>query len=137
MPALGLAVALRDSGQHQRAVDMFENAPQVMGGVGSATLATLYPQVGREEEARAILAGFEAASSEDHPFGFLRGSIHVALGEVEPALDAIEKGAGAREATVLSAGVSHGLAPIREEPRLQALLRQMGVGGVNLLPESP
>lgn len=129
MPTLGYAVSLRDVGRYEDALATLESGPDVLGGAGHVTRATILPHLDRGDEARMVLAGLEAAAREDLPFAFLRASIHNSLGEVDRALELLELSADKREAMVLSCRVSPTFKALHGNERFDALCRRIGVLG--------
>ena len=53
--------------------------------------------------------------------------MHIALGETEPALAAMERAAEVREPEVVLPGVRPGYGPLRGHPRFDALRARIGV----------
>ena len=127
MPALGLAVTLRDLGRYEDAMGALESGPDVLGGVGHVTRATILSHLGRADEARMVLAGLEATAQEEMPFGYLRASIHHSLGEDQRALELLELAADKREAMVLNCRVIPTFRGLHGQERFEALCRRIGV----------
>ena len=129
MPAIGLAVTLRELGRTEEALVVMEAAPAMLGGITEATIATCYAALGRNQEARAILERFEAAATDEMPIAFLRASVHMALGEKEKVLDMLELSADQREGMIIWIAVQPGWDPVREEPRFKNLVKRIGLDG--------
>ncbi len=127
MPAMGLSVVLRNSGRYQEALEVIDAAPKMLGGIAEASRAACLPELGRPDEARAILSGFEAAATEESPIAYVRASIHEALGEVDQCLDLLEIAADHKEAMVLQIGVAPWFCSMHGLPRFEALKQRIGL----------
>jgi hypothetical protein len=68
-----------------------------------------------------------ATAATRHVPQSLIAQVHAALGEVEPAIAALERAAEAREPDLVLLGVRPGYATLRAHPRFQALRARVGV----------
>jgi serine/threonine-protein kinase len=84
-------------------------------------LAWVHALAGNEEEARAILARPFPRSDP-----LRRAQVHVALGEVERALELLEDGIRTRSPYLGELNVEPQWDPIREDPRFREILRRVG-----------
>lgn len=122
--AVGLShIAL---GQRQEAVVALEKAVSLSReAVALGYLGTAYALVGRCEDTRALLNELHALRA--HRFVPLKPFIilHLALGEIEPALAAIEEAYNARDPIVFALGVTPPFAALRGHPRFEAVLERL------------
>jgi len=125
-----LGGVLRDLGDTAAAIDAFQTAIARSGGGTpemTAGLAQAHARAGDLERARELQQELTAAAARRHvPHGVV-ASVHIALGETEPALAAMERAAEVREPEVVLLGVRPGYAPLRGHPRFDALRARIGV----------
>ena len=125
-----LGGVLRDVGDTTAAIDAFQTAIAKSGGGSpemTAGLAQAHARARNVERARELQRELTAAATRRHvPHGVV-ASVHVALGEIEPALAALERAAEVREPEVVLLGVRPGYAPLRGHPRFDALRARIGV----------
>lgn len=91
--------------------------------------------IGRQTEARAILAQLTDASKTRYISGYSFAVIHLALGEKDQALDWLEK--DGRERTGFEINfikVDPYLDPLRGDPRFEALISKILSGSVEQAP---
>jgi len=125
---LGLALELKGApgdaiDEYQRAAELNDD-PRVLAFIGHAKAI-----MGRESDARAILAQLTEASKTRYVSGYSFAVIHLGLGEKDQALDWLEK--DAREPTGFEINfikVDPYLDPLRGDPRFEALVQKV-VGG--------
>jgi len=92
-----------------------------------ATLAHAYAAGGRSTEARELLASLEAQFAEGYGSPVLKVQIHIGLGEHERALDLLEEAADVRAADLAWLCVRPIYAPLRTDPRFDAILKTVGL----------
>jgi tetratricopeptide (TPR) repeat protein/predicted Ser/Thr protein kinase len=136
---LGHVAALK--GRHAEAVEQFQRELAFLQRVDHALrgritielhlrLGTAHKSLGQAEPARAALATAREAFENrlrlgaDDPFTrYYAAGIYAQLGEVDQALDSLEKAAQARPSlTAARAGLDPMLAPLRDNPRFRAVL---------------
>jgi serine/threonine-protein kinase len=124
-----LGGVLRDSGDVEAAVDAFTTAIAKSGGTPemSAGLAQAHARAGDLGRARELQQRLLATAATRHVPQSLIAQVHAALGEVEPAIAALERAAEAREPDLVLLGVRPGYATLRAHPRFQALRARVGV----------
>jgi len=128
---LGLSLELKGAPgdaivEYQRAAKLNDD-PRVLAFIGHAKAS-----MGRETEAREILAQLTDASNTRYISGYSFAVIHLALGEKDQALDWLEK--DARERTGFEINfikVDPYLDPLRGNPRFEALVSKILSGSVN------
>jgi len=123
-----LARAYELAGRYEEAISEFRIA-QALVSKGppepSSGLAHVYAQMGRREEALAIVGELleTARSSYVSPYGI--GSIYACLGEKNAALDWLEKAEAEHDQTLVWVKVHPRLDGLRGEARFQRLLARM------------
>jgi Flp pilus assembly protein TadD len=126
-----LGGVLRDmgGGDTTASIDAFHTAIAKSGGTPEMTagLAQAYARAGDATRARELAADLAAAAEHRHVPHALTAQVHAALGEIEPAVAALERAADAREPEVVLLGVRPVYAPLRSHARFQALRKRVGV----------
>ncbi len=123
-----LARALELAGRYEEAIDEFRKA-EALAPEGppepSSGLAHVYARMGRREDALAILDQIKALARTRYvsPYGI--ASVHACLGDVETALDWLERAFDAHDQTLALIKVHPRLDPLRSHPRFEALLTRM------------
>lgn len=125
---LGLSLELKGAPrdaivEYQRAAQLNDD-PRVLAFIGHAQAS-----IGRQTEARQILAQLTDASKTRYISGYSFAVVHLALGEKDQALDWLEK--DAREGTGFEINfikVDPYLDPLRGDPRFEALVQRV-IGG--------
>ena len=114
------------------ALDRADEAVRAMeqAGWNPGLLGWVYGHVGRESDARRVLAELVAASSQRYvsPMEFAR--VHLGLGEFDEALDWLERAESERSAVLTSIGVEPRYDPLREHPRFESLIRRLALPGL-------
>ncbi|HEY6865997.1 MAG TPA: tetratricopeptide repeat protein, partial [Candidatus Eisenbacteria bacterium] len=124
-----LGRSLVQSAQYEEGIEEFRIAARLAGGnlKTSAGLAHALALSGRPDEARAILANM----MERLPTGLVSphavAIVHIALGELGPAMDWLERAYRERDRALVWAKVHPRLDPMRSDPRFQAILTGMGL----------
>ena len=125
-----LGGVLRDVGDTTAAIDAFQTAIARSGGGTpemTAGLAQAHARAGDLERARELQRELTAVAARRHVPHAILASVHLALGEVEPALAALERAAELREPEVVLLGVRPGYARLRGHPRFADLRARIGV----------
>ena len=87
--------------------------------------------------ARRLLDELVARSSRQFVQPIPIASLYAALGEREAALEWLEKGVAARDFSLVLLKANGALAPLRDEPRFQAVARTVGVDVVGPVTRGP
>ncbi|HEV8265029.1 MAG TPA: protein kinase [Gemmatimonadales bacterium] len=90
-----------------------------------ATLGWLLAGAGKREETETLLHDLEATARTDYVSPVAFAMLHLALGDASGALDWAERAHAERRGWLAYFAVNPMLDPLRDEPRFQALLRQM------------
>jgi predicted Zn-dependent protease len=124
-----LGGVLRDMGETAASIDAFNTAIAKSGGTPEMTagLAQTYARAGDSARARELAADLTAAADKRHVPHSLLAQVSAALGEIEPAIAAVERAASAREPDVVLLGVRPVYALLRSDPRFQAIRQRVGV----------
>jgi eukaryotic-like serine/threonine-protein kinase len=126
-----LAMAYGRTRGFEDAITEAQQACELSGG-NAPTLGTLgmaYGLAGRRDEARAVLEELITTRRTTYVPPFAMTLVHLGLGELDQALDWLEKGVEERDVLVVSIVKSEPqlLAPLHGRPRFQALLRKMNL----------
>jgi tetratricopeptide (TPR) repeat protein len=92
-----------------------------------AQLGEAYGLAGNLKRARQVLRRLEEESRSDYVSPYYFAYLYVGLGEVERALDALERAVEQRTGPVYSIKGSFLLAPVRGHPRFRSLIERMGL----------
>jgi TolB-like protein len=121
--SLGLSLL----GEHRpaEAAATFEQARRGLGAEFSApSLAHAYVALGRERDARALLAQMLAAEHKRYLSPYKIAVLHTALGERDAALTRLEQAYRIHDDRLVLLGVDSLLDSLRNEPRFAALLKR-------------
>jgi serine/threonine-protein kinase len=125
-----LARALELAGRYEEAIEEFRTA-EALAPEGppepSSGLAHVYARMGRREAALAIVEELLELSTRRYvsPYGI--ASIYACLGEVDHALDWLERAFEEHDQTLVWIKVHPRLDPVRGTPRYESLLRKMSL----------
>lgn len=95
--------------------------------IASAYRAVLLAHHGRAEEARTILRNLEEARVGSYVPPALLARVYASLGDVEPALLALEAASVERSFSLLFLAVDPDYDPLRPDPRFRALVERLGL----------
>jgi serine/threonine-protein kinase len=130
MPHWLLAISYGHMGRFEEAIASAQKACELSGrnAVTLGILALAYGRAGRQGEARALLEGLATKRRTTYVPPFAIAAAYRGLGEVDQALDWLEKGVEERDLIVVCALKSEpGYAPLHGHPRYHALLRKMNL----------
>ena len=124
-----LGGALRDVGELGAAAEAFRVAIAKSGGTPEMTagLAQVHALAGNTADAKALQAELVTLAKTRTVPESLFAQVHAALGEVDAAVDALERAAEAREPELVFIGVRPSYAPLRGHARFDALRARVGV----------
>jgi len=124
---LGWALIL--SGAAAEGITELEHAARVAPDEAgwTAQLGQAYARVGRPQDARAIQSRLADLASRQYVSPYLHAYVHVGLGELDRAMDWLERAYAERTGSLYGIKTSFLLAPLRSEPRFQALLKKLNL----------
>ncbi len=125
-----LGHAYLQKGMAAEAIAAMERAAELSGPRDEAQLAYVLARVGETRRARRVLAPLLDSITAHAALGFHVAMACAALGDSEAALDWLEAAHAERGSFMTLLAVGTGFDGIRAEPRFQALLERMGLGGV-------
>jgi TolB-like protein/DNA-binding winged helix-turn-helix (wHTH) protein/Tfp pilus assembly protein PilF len=116
-------------GRHQEALETLERAGQSLSGEPDvqADLALAHALAGDRIRAEEMLAALMKESDQRYVSPFLIASFHTGLGDLDDALDWLDRAYQERVANVVFLGVDPAFDPLRAHPRFQALLERIGL----------
>jgi tetratricopeptide (TPR) repeat protein len=93
-----------------------------------AQLGEAYGMAGDRARAEEILAQLESLSRQRYVSPYHLAYVHTGLGNVDQAMDLLERAFDERSGAVYGVKGSFLFTPLRGHPRFQALLRKMNLG---------
>lgn len=128
-PHVGLAEWHLERDQTDSAYSYAATAERGVGSEGSPTLLALlghvYARTNHRADALRILSDLEARAENGYVPPNALAVLHIGLGNEETALELVEEGFEVRDVTSVFHKVRWLWDPLRDEPRFQAVLRQM------------
>lgn len=124
-----LAQALLQKGLHEAALALLQKAFDLSAGNSWMLAWVGYAQAaaGEKAKAQAVLADLNQRAAQSHIRAFYYALIHLGLGEIERALDYLEKAYEERELWLVWGRTDALFDPLQKEPRFRALLRKIGL----------
>jgi len=114
------------NGMHEQAIEAFEKAVEYSRNQEAlAPLAQVYAQVGKTEKANALLEEMIVSTAGRYLAAPMIARVHLGLGEVERALDWLQKGLEERSYWMVFLKMDPVYDPIRSHPRFKELLTGM------------
>jgi TolB-like protein len=112
-------------GKYPEAIAAFENAITLSGNrEGKPALAHAYALAGRTDEARQILGDLKNDHSDRYIASPMIARVHLGLGEIDQAMDWLEKGYEERSNWMSFLKVDPVWDPLRKDPRFRNLLEK-------------
>jgi len=106
--------------EFSRAISLSNARPIIVTALGS-----VYVRSGRREEAKSILNNLKEREKEEGISPFYSALLNAALGNMEPALDALNQSYNEHFGLFVYINVEPLLDPFRSEPRFKQLLKKM------------
>ena len=124
---MDLGRALELAGRFDEATAAYRKGLELNGDYpkASTALACVHAAAGRTEEARKILEAMRLKSAIAFVPPYAFASVHARLGEVEPALAALETAFEGRDRAMVFLNVNPRFEVLRGDPRFQELVRRM------------
>jgi serine/threonine protein kinase/tetratricopeptide (TPR) repeat protein len=94
---------------------------------GQATMAFLHARLGDNEKAREMLLSLETEAASEPALTYFAALIRSTLGDVELAIDWLEKAEESRLGILIILACEPSFAPLRPHPRFKALLKKLGL----------
>jgi tetratricopeptide (TPR) repeat protein len=115
-------------GEYARGIEMLEHARKgaPKNAVVAADLGHCYGVAGRREQALEIVELLEAAAQQTYVSPLAIALVRLGLGELELALDWLERAYEVRAVRTLSLALEVRFEPLHSHPRFQDLLRRIG-----------
>ncbi len=124
-----LSLCYQETGLYEEAVIANDRWGALTGNEPEADFcrAQIYAVAGREKDARKLIESIEKHPSKiDNVYRGL-ALVYSALGEIDHALELLEKSYNAREIALFSVKVDPKLDAVRSDPRFENLLKKLGV----------
>ena len=125
---LGLGMTYTAAGRHGEAIEQLNAAIKLTGAdvpVSRAVLAHALASAGQRQEASALLRTLESDARRRYVAPHFLALVHVALGNEEGALRALEAAFQERSGAMLYLTLEPALQPLHDQPRFQALVRRV------------
>jgi Tol biopolymer transport system component/TolB-like protein/Tfp pilus assembly protein PilF len=125
---LVLGMVLERKGFYDEAIEAMRKSLELMPGsiVPLWALGHCLGVAGRESEARQVLAELEDHSQEHYASPYYFALIHAGLGDMDRAMEWLEKACDARECWLIWLGTEPKLDPLRVDPRFNKLMERAG-----------
>jgi DNA-binding SARP family transcriptional activator/Tfp pilus assembly protein PilF len=126
-----LGLAQEQLGRHAEAIASFERAVTLTADspLMLAQLGRAHARAGNVSEARAIAARLYDEGEAHVPTPYFTASLYAALGELQPALDWLERSYRERAPHLVFLKVAPEMDGLRGEPRFRQLLARIGLNG--------
>jgi tetratricopeptide (TPR) repeat protein len=138
MAHLFLGLSLHANGRMAEAFEHCRKAIEATdnGSTGMAVLGHLYGLAGETAKARAVLEELKQLSSTRYVAPHWAALVHIGLGDVDAAFDALRSGIDVRASQLAWIASEPMYDSLRTDPRYPNLLRRMGFGGLSALGAS-
>ena len=121
----GLALVNEQRGRLDEAIAILEPISTVSNN-RKASLGHVYAMAGKTAKARGVLTALHTAAERSYVPAYWFALVHAGLGERDQALRYLERAYEERSTVLAYLLIDPRLAPLRNEPRLQALARRLG-----------
>ena len=113
-------------GNEELALSAFSQADNYSGGNAKAVAgrANVLARLGREEEARDLLASLEAMSLDSYVSPGLFAAVHAGLGEDDLAFAWLDQALAARDLIIRNLATNPLLDPLHKDPRFESFIRR-------------
>ena len=125
----GIGLAYEQKGMYREALESFQKAQALAGSSSNVkgSLAHAYAVLGNRREAGKIIAEFKEQSKQKYISSYHLALIYAGLGEKDAAFEWLQKAYEERSTLLAYFGMDPRMAPLRDDPRFQDLLRRMNL----------
>jgi tetratricopeptide (TPR) repeat protein len=118
-------------GQPRQALEEFRQAMTLAGPSGwlVASLAAAHARMGDTDETERLLAEMEERSTREYVSPMALAAAYASLGRFADALAQLEQAFAQRDCWVVALGVDPAWAPLRGQPRFEAIVGKVGIMG--------
>jgi TolB-like protein/Tfp pilus assembly protein PilF/predicted Ser/Thr protein kinase len=119
-----------DKRNFRAAIDAMNKTRELSGDAAVAItgLGQAYAAAGRHEETKGILEELEARSQKQFVSPYRVAEIYAAMGDFDKAFELANKAYEERDENLIFIKIDPPFAPVRSDPRYQALLKKVGLG---------
>jgi adenylate cyclase len=124
---LGMSYFL--TGKSAEALAEFQTIEQLSPGLPwvKGAIGYLFGVTGRSAEAKKVLAELDQLSRKRYVTRWAQAMVYLGLGKKDIALDWLEKACEEHDGWMWTINVDPWYAPLRNEPRFQALVKKVGI----------
>jgi TolB-like protein/Tfp pilus assembly protein PilF len=123
-----LGLAFLHKGMYEEAIAKIEDAQKISFDRDAvAWLGYAYALMGKESEARAVLADLQDMAAERYVPSYSFALIHLGLGDTDEAFRWLERGAKEHDYWLAFVLIDPDLDPLRADPRFDDLVRLVGI----------
>ena len=132
---LHLAQALIESGESTAALDALDTAARLTGNSKILSLrGYVLARTGRDGEAREVLYTLNAIARERYVPPYAGALVHLALGDADAALDALDRALSVRDVHLIFLPVDPKWDPIQHDPRFGRIVERCGFSSLSRTP---
>jgi eukaryotic-like serine/threonine-protein kinase len=128
----GAGFAYREKGEFDKAIAVYKRDEQILG-TPSPGLAVTYAKMGREADARAILAQLLDLRRTRYFAGDSIAEIYAALGDKDEAFRWLDRAVAEHSAPIHGIGVRPEFRSLHSDPRFAEILRRIGLDPARVL----
>jgi tetratricopeptide (TPR) repeat protein len=123
-----LGLAYIQKGMYEKAIAKIQDAQKISFDRDAvAWLGYAYGLMGREREARTVLADLQKMAADQYVPSYGFAIVHLGLGETDEAFEWLEKGAKENDYWLAFVLIDPDLDPLRKDPRFDRLVQLVGI----------